>query len=351
VPGTTLVFFDEIQACPNAIKSLKYFHQKLKPLHVICAGSLLELSLGEYSFPVGCVEFKWMYPFRFREFLLGDGNEILADHIKDCQKKVPLLPAVHEKIMENLRLFFAIGGMPEAVERYIQTKSMPEVSRVHHDLMQSYVSDLHKYKGKMNIDGIEMLLERLPAQVGRRIKYRNLEPDWRIEKTKRLLDLLERILLAHRVMCTKANRLPLGARVSEKVFKCIFLDIGLMQYQCGIRAGDILREKDLLNLYRGALAEQFAGQELLASGGSENGKLYYWSREQKSSSAEIDYLKVIEGNIHPIEVKSGKPGKLKSMQIFLREHKHEAHGIILSSANAACNKQHNLAYLPLYCIP
>ena len=170
----------------------------------------------------------------------------------------------------------------------------------------------------------------------------------RIETIKTCLHLLELMLIIQRVHSSHAQGLPLGADVSPKIFKTIFLDIGLMQHFCGISTPDLLNEKELLNIYRGALAEQFVGQQLLLYGGSENDRLFYWDRPKKSSSAEVDYLIVCQGEIIPIEVKSGSPGKLKSMSIFFNEHKYSKIGLVLHSGNIKTEAAFGLKYMPIY---
>lgn len=199
---------------------------------------------------------------------------------------------------------------------------------------------------------MQRIFRALPAQVGTQIKYSRLDPESRVEKIKRILQVLQQTLLVQPVRSASAHGLPLGAHASSKVFKCLFLDIGLMQHLCGVDAGRMILEKRLLDAYKGALAEQFVGQQLLCHGnGSENGHLFYWSRSQKSSSAEIDYLVVRDGRIIPIEVKAGPGGRLKSLQVFLREHPDCTDGYVFSLSNFRTEANYNLRYLPIYTLP
>ncbi len=142
----------------------------------------------------------------------------------------------------------------------------------------------------------------------------------------------------------------MGASASDKVSKTVFLDIGLMQHICGIPAASVLNQENLLDVYRGGLAEQFVGQGLLLNGGSENDKLYFWNRMKTGSSAEVDFLLVREGDIYPVEVKSGRPGRLKSMNLFLQEHPRCPRGIVLNLGNVHIRSEHNLKFMPLYTV-
>ena len=191
-------------------------------------------------------------------------------------------------------------------------------------------------------------MRSLPSHVGSQIKYTRLDPERRIEKTKTSLQILERALLLHMIKSSDATGLPLNANVSSKVMKPLFLDVGLMQYNCGIQPSDILKAKDLSNVYRGALAEQFVGQELLAAGGSENFKLFYWSRAKKSSSAEVDYLYVKNSRIFPIEVKSGPAGKLKSLHLFINEHPSVEKGYVMSPVVFERQDVDKFMFIPVY---
>ncbi|MBI4027330.1 MAG: ATP-binding protein [Verrucomicrobia bacterium] len=349
VPGKTLLFLDEIQACPRALLSLRYFHEQMPALHVIAAGSLLEFALEDVAFPVGRVEFEWLRPLCFDEFLWAAGLDHLAAQIPGLDANQPVPDALHEKLLEQLRLYFLIGGMPEAVSTFVESHVLATVVPIHQTLCQSYFHDLSKYGARVDRECLEHIFEQIPARVGGQIKYTSLHPEKRIEKIKETLRVLERALLIHKVHATSAQGLPLGADASPNVFKAVFLDIGLMQHVCGLSARDILDERDLLDVYRGALAEQFVGQELLVhANGSENGRLYYWARPQKSSSAEVDYLLVRQGRIIPIEVKSGAWGRLKSLWIFLQEHPHCKAGIILSSAPTRADAAGVVKALPLY---
>ncbi len=349
IPGETLLFFDEIQACSRALMSLRYFYEQLPKLHLIAAGSLLELALEPTPFPVGRVEFEWMYPMSFSEFLDNMGMEIVREQIPDLGGSSPINDAIHEKLMEQLRTYFLVGGMPEAVRAFQETSSVREAAGVHRSLLTSILQDISKYNRTIDVEYLETILERIPSMVGKQTIYQKLHPGVRVEKIKKALGILIRSLMIHKIPSSSAQGLPLGTQVSDKVFKYLFLDIGLMQTICGIKAGEVLHERNLLSIYQGALAEQFVGQEMLASGhGSENGKLYYWARSKRGSVAEVDYVMARDGNVLPVEVKSGPSGKLRSLHLFLKEHPGSPMGIVLSSSNIQELPEDRIKFMPLY---
>lgn len=350
IPGKTLLFFDEIQECPRALMSLRYFYEMMPELHIVAAGSLLELTFDEISFPVGRVQFEWLRPLGFREFLWAMNLDLLAEKLPDFRQEEPLDPFIHEKFLEQLKFYFIVGGMPEAVSVFTQTRSLSEVARIHKVLIQAYLQDFVKYRRKTDVDLLNHIFQQLPAKTGSRIKYTELYPEKRIEKIKEALNLLQHALLFQKVRSTTAQGIPLGASASDKIFKTVFLDIGLMQHICGIPSTQILNGKNLLDIYRGALAEQFVGQELLLYGGSENDKLYYWGRMKKNSTAEVDYIIARDGEIFPVEVKSGRAGRLKSIKIFLDEHPHSGLGLVLNTGNVYRDERYKLKFMPLYTI-
>lgn len=332
IPGITLLFFDEIQASERALMSLRYFYEEMPDLHIIAAGSLLEFAMSSISFPVGRVTFEWMRPLTFKEFLEGCGKNILAENLPGIFEEQTVSQTLHSSLIEQLRLYFIVGGMPEAVKKFLDTNSLAEVRKIHDDIIHSYFQSLAKYNSKADIESLERVMNSVPSKVGSRVKYTHIDPDKRIETTKTSLNILEKALVIHLIHSTNTSELPLGADRQAKIFKPLFLDIGLMQHMCGIDPKESLKAADLNNVYKGAVAEQFVGQELLAAGGSENFNLYYWSRQKKSSTAEVDFVFVRNGKIYPVEVKSGSSGRMKSMHIFLEEHPTTEKGFVLSSS-------------------
>ncbi len=347
-PGNTLLFLDEIQRCPKAMLSLRYFYEQIPELHIIAAGSLLELALESFSFPVGRVQFKWMYPMNFAEFLIATGHAFLAEQLPNLSTEEPLDEIVHNKLMELLPIYFLVGGMPEAVKTYVETHSFQAVTEVLRELKIGYYQDFVKYRSKIDVDVIQQIFEQLACKTGQQIKYIQLYPEKRIEKIKEALHFLEMAYIFHKVQATSAQGLPLGASAKPRIFKTIFMDIGLMQHICGITPQAILQSANLLSIYQGALAEQFVGQELLTIGGSEDNKLFYWVRDKKGSQAEVDFLIARNGTIYPVEVKSGKSGRMRSLHVFLSEHPNSPMGIVLNQGNIHFDARYRLKFMPLY---
>jgi predicted AAA+ superfamily ATPase len=237
--------------------------------------------------------------------------------------------------------------MPEAVNEYYRSNSIIEAHKVHTNLFQSYLDDMGKYSRKIDISDLDLVFASIARNVGKQIKYSTIAPDWRAEKTKTVLNLLEKMLFIHKITSTSANGLPLNVSAKEKVFKLLFLDIGLMHTICGVSPEETLCG-NLVDIFKGALTEQFAGQQILTDGGCENRKMFYWSRQEKSSIAEVDYIIVRNGQIIPVEIKSGTSGRLKSLNLFLLEHPNCPKGLVLSSANISKDSNLPVYHYPLY---
>jgi len=315
----TLLFLDEVQSCPEAIVSLRYFYEDMPDLHVIAAGSLLDHALNDlqYSMPVGRVEFAYMYPMCFYEFLFAIGESLLVEFLKTYTLAQKIPSPIHTKLIELVRAYFFIGGMPEAVKVYAETKSLISTECIHESIIRSLEFDFAKYGTRSQQITMTKLLKYIPKTIGQKFKYTNFDNSIRSDAIRKALDLLSMSRIINLVYNTKAIGLPLEHGVVEKVFKPLFLDIGLSNHVLKLRLTDL----DNLNLYNeGSLAEQFIGQELLCMPPyfSEN-NIYYWMREQRNSAAEIDYLVQSENRVVPIEVKAGKTGTLKSLQIYVSE--------------------------------
>ncbi len=346
--GDTLLFIDEIQAAPRAIMALRYLYEERPDIPVIAAGSALEFALGDISFPVGRVTFAWMRPMTFHEFLLASGRDLLARSLPMLDAPYAGSTAVHEKMLDELKKYLLVGGMPEAVQRFLENGSFEAAGAVHGELAVSLAQSLAKYHTRTDPGSLEQVFRQLPRSVGTQVRFTHLDPDRRIEKTKSSTQALSRALLFHPVHTVDAHALPLGGTVSEKRFKPLFLDVGLMQYLRGVTVREILAASDIGALHQGAVAEQFVGQELLAAGGTENGALYYWSRAENRGNAEIDYLLARNGTIYPIEVKSGAAGRLRSMHRFLDEHPASPFGIAFSPMAQEKRIDGRILFVPLY---
>ncbi len=322
--GETLLFFDEIQNAPAVFAKLRYFYEDLPGLHIIAAGSLLEFLLAEHTFsmPVGRIEYLFLGPLSFEEFLSGIGQEKLVNYIKEFsfQKKIP--EVIHNKLLYYVKKYFIIGGMPEVINQFDTTENYKAALIEQKNLHQTYIDDFNKYKKRVDTIRLQKVFKRFPLLVGQKVKYVNID---RLDKAKDLAGSINLLNLAGVIYSVKhsyANGVPLGAEINDRNFKALFLDIGIMQSILNIRLSDVLNSENLIMINSGSLAEQFVGQHLLFNSEFyEKPELYYWSREKKNAAAEIDYLQQINGMVVPVEVKAGKSGSLKSLHLFVVEKK------------------------------
>lgn len=353
-PGRTLLFLDEIQACPAAIAGLRFFYEKFPDLHVVAAGSLLDFALRDfvYSMPVGRVEFAYLHPFTFEEFLIGIGETALAAYLKAYALDTKIEEVIHLRLLALLRKYFWVGGMPQAVEACRTSKGPTEILRTQTALVDAFEADFSKYGTRINASHLRRLFQYIPTHIGKKVKYRQIDAEVRSKDLKAALELLEFSRLIHKVKVSSANGLPLGAEEKDAHFKPLFLDIGLMNRLAGwVPAVD----EDLTTVHSGALAEQHVGQELRACGPAyESTRLHYWARERRDANAEVDYVWAHQGQIFPIEVKAGKSGSLKSLHVFLQEKKRRL-GVRFNSDLPSWGRglkagalEYDLISLPLY---
>ena len=343
IPGKTLLFFDEIQAQPKAITALRYFYEKLPELHVIAAGSLLEFELERVSFPVGRVEFYYLYPMSFGEFLSALGKEPIREMIQ-AEENLP--SPFHEQLKDLFRDYTILGGMPAVLDTYVKNQNIEACRRIQTIIIETYLADFPKYSGKYQIKYLRTVFSNAPIQLGRKFKYSNVSTLYKSRELKEALELLEKASLLHRVYHSSANGAPLHAEQDDRKFKVIFFDTGLALNLLNVPLRDFFGNYDISLINEGAIAEQIVGQELVA--GTERDRkprLYYWHREAKSSNAEVDYLLTRGSDIVPVEVKRGATGRIRSLQIFLEEKK-SASGIVIS--NRSARRDGRMQYVPFY---
>lgn len=349
IAGETLLFFDEIQACPRAIMALRYFKEEMEELHVIGAGSLLEFSIQgkDFSFPVGRIEFRYMHPLSFREFLLAANETVSLKRLQEASLENPVSLSLHAHLLNRLRDYFRIGGMPRVIETFLSTSSLLEGKKVQQMILETYRSDFGKYASFSQQKYLAACFEKAPLLVGSYIKYTKIAPEFQSRDLKMALHLIEKAGLIHSIHSTTAAGLPLAAGLSEKKLKILFLDIGLLQEFLHTDP-ELLTIANLTQLNAGALAEQFVGQELLAySPPYCKEKLFFWEREKKGSEAEVDYVIAYKSHILPVEVKAGKSSRCRSLQIFMEEKKAPL-GIHISQNPLEFHN--NILSIPLYLI-
>lgn len=334
IPGETLLFVDEIQVSKEAIMALRYFKEDYPELHVIAAGSLLEFALEELpSFGVGRIRSLYLYPFSFDEFLYAQGLDLQVDAKRGAMADAPLIDALHKKMIEQLRTFYLVGGMPAAVTEWIETKDYREVTHVHNDILDTYQDDFSKYKKRVSPSLLRQVLRSVALQVGNKFVMSQAVSDVHSSVVRDALRLLSLAGLIVPVTHTDGNGIPLGAEANDKYVKYLFMDQGLMQTMLNIPASDILlsSEQDLVN--KGPFSEMFAGLELMKySDCLRKSELYYWQHMSKNGKAEVDYLVPMNGQVLPVEVKASTKGSMQSLYLFMRK-RHLEHAVRMSLEN------------------
>ena len=357
IPGKTLIFLDEVQNCPQAIRALRYFYEMTPGLHVIAAGSLLDFVLdsSDISIPVGRVKYLFIQPLSFHEYLLNKfpGDDSLLKSIRSLSLGSPLRDDIHEFLLKEVKHYAILGGMPGIIKDFIYSSHIDsdKLAELQSEILLSYREDFGKYSNLAQHKYLEAVFAGVPRLIGEKFKYSGINKEMRAEDLRAALDLLSKAGLVHIVQRTSAAGLPLAASASEKIFKTIFNDIGLTQKLLGNSAqimDQVFSDGDFHSIASGKIAEAFVGQELLALlAHYEERKLYYWERDQKNSSAEVDYLIAVDAEIYPIEVKAGKTGRLRSLHILMNEYDLKL-GIRVSEKRLSLDD--NILSVPFYAV-
>ncbi len=349
LPGETLLFLDEIQACPRAISALRYFYEKFPALHVVATGSLLEFAFAELSdFGVGRIRNMFVHPFSFGEYLKAAGDELLFSKARQASFDAPVPPVIHEKLLRRLKEYMIVGGMPAAVRAFVETGSFVAATREQDDILIALKSDFGKYKARVPPDRVRNTLASVIRQTGQKFTYTDSLLELSYRQAKECTDLLEMAKLIVRVDACHANGIPLGGDIDSRGNKFLFFDIGLFMRENGTDLSEFILDDATKFINRGKLAEMFAGLELVNSESPlTDPRLFYWHREAKSSSAEVDYITQFRNRILPIEVKAGHKGAMKSLRILMSEK-----GLSLSVRTSEENlaTMDNIRIIPLYLI-
>lgn len=330
VPNETLLFIDEIQESQEAIMALRYFKEDMPNLHVIAAGSLLEFVLDEIpTFGVGRIHSMYMFPMTFDEFLLANGEQLLLDARGQANIDAPLPAPLHEKMIGLMRTFMLVGGMPESVVKWVQTHDFLQCQEVQDDIITGYEADFPKYKKKVDPQLLIATMKSAATQATKKFVYSRVPGEYKTAEVKKALDLLIKAGVLVPVTHSSGNGLPLGDEADESIRKILLLDTGLMLRLLNMTMGDTsaitaqiltATAADLVN--KGPMAEMLAGLELLHYlTPNLHHDLYYWVRQAKNSTAEIDYLLSRDMKVLPFEVKAGVQGGMKSLWDFMREKK------------------------------
>jgi len=315
-----LLFLDEIQTVPEAIQTLRYFMEDQPHIPVIAAGSLLELALSQrnFSMPVGRIEYLFMEPMSFEEILTAMEEDALLGLLKTWHPDEPFPASAHDRLLTIQRNCLLVGGMPEAVLRFIETQDMEQVAEAHASLVETYRDDFSKYATQSELLRLHKVFDFVPHGIGKKFKFTRVDPNEPSRNLSKALDLLTKAGVVRKAHHTDASGIPLGATVNRRIFKPFFLDYGLANSMCGINwiTMEEMQKREFIN--EGKMTEQFIAQHICLLGKmNKSPVLTYWLREGRSTNAEVDFVIQCNGRIVPVEVKAGKSGSLKSLLQFM----------------------------------
>lgn len=345
-PESDLIIFDEIQVSNNALNSLKYFNEEARSYHVVAAGSLLGVKLSNpKSFPVGKVAMLDLYPMTFQEFLTALGESRYRSFLENISAIEPLPQPFHEELTDLLRLYYFIGGMPEAVAVYAETKSFDEVRSIQNDILRSYALDFAKHAFVSDIPKLSLIWDSIPVHLARENKkfiFSAISKSARAREYENALRWLQDTGLIYLTYLVKNIRQPLRGFADRSIFKVFALDVGLLGAMARIPVDIIVRKNELFTTYNGAFVENYVAQQLVASNMQT---LYYWKSE--SAKTEIDFLYEHKGSVFPLEVKAGINPKSKSLSSFAKRFDPS---ILLRSTLLNMKKDHKIVNIPLYAV-
>jgi len=319
-PHKSLLLLDEIQAAPEMLAKLRWFAEDMPQLPVIATGSLLEFVLEEHTFsmPVGRINYMHLEPMSFAEFLMAHDKARLVDYLKSYELTSTIPTVIHDQLTNLFREYVIIGGLPASVKSWVSQRSLEAVHQIQHELLATYRDDFPKYSKRIPRERLDEVMLSVPKQLGTKFVYTQVNPDAPFQSIRQALALLNKARICHPVTSSAANGIPLGVETREKYVKEIFIDIGLCSVALGYSLNDIHTVNDLQFINKGALAEQITGQLLRTiSPYYVEPELFCWAREEKGSSAEVDYLIQHGHQVVPVEVKAGKTGTLKSLHLLM----------------------------------
>ncbi len=329
--GSTLIVLDEVQLCERALTALKYFCESGNDYHIIVAGSLLGVAVNrkQFSFPVGKVDIKTMYPMDMEEFLLANGENELVAQIKQCFAENFAMPqTLHDAAMEYYRQYLVVGGMPECVANFIETKDYLLVRHLQEMILQSYLNDMSKYNTTNEIKKTRLAYDSATVQLSKRntrFQYKMIKTGGRASEFENAIEWLTLSGIASQVFRAEHIKKPLEDNKDIDAFKMYVSDMGLLATKKGIVAEDILYMTSELDDFKGGMAENYVHLHLLANGYKD----YYWESER---GAEVDFVIQREGKIIPVVVKSADNTRAKSLAEYLKSFKPE-YAIKVSAKN------------------
>jgi uncharacterized protein len=349
----TLIFIDEIQESPEAVKQLRYFYEEAPDIHVIAAGSRLSAAIkGSAGFPVGRVEYLTMYPVSFPEFLGALGESEALNQLF----KIPVQDFAHEKLLKLFHTYSLTGGMPEVLAQFSEHRDLTLLRPIYESLLSSFIEDAERYvNNKTQVQQIRHAILSVFPEAGRRIKFEGFgHSNYRSREMGETLRKLEKAFFITLVYPSTQTNLPIIPD-KRKSPRLQLLDTGLLNFYNGLQT-DLIAADDLNKVYQGIIAEHIVGQELLACQTGAMGKTYFWVREKKESQAEVDYIYPYNGKLIPMEVKSGATGKLKSLHLFMDSASHDLAvrlypgKVVIDMIKSSTGKEYKLLNLPYYLV-
>ncbi len=346
-PVSTLIFFDEIQASPRAVTSLKYFYEETPNYHIVSAGSLLGVSVTrESSFPVGKVNFMMLYSLSFFEYLSAIGEKTLVKYLNEKKDCLQVQNIIHEKLIKYYKMYLFLGGMPEVIQNYLNNNDIKEVRTIQNEILNAYKRDFSKYTTSSEAVKISEIWNSIPLQLAKenkKFKYSEVVKGGRTSRFESAIEWLRKAGLIYIVNNIKTPKLPLSGYEDRAKFKIYMLDSGLLGAMLSIHSNLIVNNNKLFSEYNGAFIENYVATELTKAGYEE---LFYWSSDYE---AEVDFvISDNENDIIPIEVKSGFSRHKKSLKVYIQKYKPKI-SIRLSPRNFI--KDENFINIPLYAIP
>ena len=329
----TLIVFDEVQLCERALTSLKYFCEFTPKYHIVAAGSLLDVAVNReaFSFPVGKVDIRTLYPMDMEEFLLAFGERELVKQIRECfEADRPMPAALHDAALRYYRQYLVVGGMPECVEKHAATKDYILLRHTQAMILESYLNDMSKYNKENEIKKTRLVYDNITVQLSKkntRFQYKLIKPGARAAEFENAIEWLKLSGIVNRIHRVEHPTKPLENYRDIDDFKIYVSDVGLLCAKKNVVAEDILYQSDDLSDFRGGITENFVSTQLVANGYP----CYYW---MSARGAEVDFVIQREGKVIPIEVKSAENMKAKSLTVYINSYK-PAHAVKLSTKNFA----------------
>jgi len=344
-PGTTLVIFDEIQECPRALNSLKYFCEEANEYHIAAAGSLLGVKTAEgEGFPVGKVNFCHMTPMSFFEYLSAVEGDLVREYLENITTIEPLPEPLHQKYMNHLKTYLFVGGMPEVVAGFVDSGSYDVVREIQTEILSAYERDFSKHAPPGQIMKILDVWAQIPSQLAkenRKFIFSAIRKSARAREYEEAIAWLNNAGIIHKSHRIKSPKLPLSSDEGDQAFKLFLLDVGLLGAKSRLTAKALIEGERLFTEFKGALTENYVAQALV---NLHNQPLYYWS---SGATAEVDFLVEVDNTIYPLEVKAGKISKNKSLLVYDEKY----HPSILSRSTQM-NFKHDgrMVNYPLYLV-